>query len=325
MCAQNSFLLPLERMQMEQSADDVRVAAAWNLRYSALSGAGCVLGRLVPIYSRLPFNIFIQIYDYVYSLHGQWTFLLRSRWTKKCRTLINICSCFTAISLCCSECIFLLRIYALWNNDRIVLVTMMSTLFATIVPFIGIWFTAVAASGVMASAIPGIQGCYLSSRSSLLFMSFILVFVFQPGLISLTLIRVLQSWRSDNGPLYAILVKHNIFYYACGLFLSAMNVLVPILSSDPTYTTFLETLQVFVLSILATRMHLHLWNIDQHMHGSDALVYMSMSGMSPADRALRQQGGIGIGAKLNCPVWIRAPPPPPEERPDDVSVKGIVL
>ncbi|KAG1738014.1 hypothetical protein EDB19DRAFT_921956 [Suillus lakei] len=75
------------------------------------------------------------IYDYVCSLHEEWTFLLRSRWTKakvlyiiarylpfffitaelyltfalnenpnKCRTLVNIYSCFGMISLFCSEC-----------------------------------------------------------------------------------------------------------------------------------------------------------------------------------------------------------------------------
>jgi hypothetical protein len=37
------------------------------------------------------------------------------------------------------------------------------------------------------------------------------------GLVSLTLIRAMQEWRAVNGPLYNILVKHNIFYYACGL------------------------------------------------------------------------------------------------------------
>ncbi|KAG1738018.1 hypothetical protein EDB19DRAFT_1909460 [Suillus lakei] len=256
-------------------------------------------------------------YDYVCSLHEEWTFLLRSRWTKvkalyiiaryvpfcfiieglyltfvsdedlnQCRTLINIYSCFGVISLICSECFFVLRTSALWNNNQIVLVAMMSTCFAIIVSFTGIWFTAVAASDVMASTIPGIQGCYWDSRGVLFFTSFILLFVFQLGLVSLTLIRVLQSWRSDNGPLYAVLVKHNIFYYACALFLSAMNVLAPILSSDSTYNSFLETVQVFVLSILATQMHLHLWNTDQHMRGSDAFVYLSISDMPPADRVV---------------------------------------
>ncbi|KAG1859115.1 hypothetical protein C8R48DRAFT_714581 [Suillus tomentosus] len=71
------------------------------------------------------------------------------------------------------------------------------------------------------------------------------------GLFFLTLIHVIQSWRTAKGHLYSILVKHNMFYYACGLresglhifpcpsvmivvpkVLSAMNVLIPLLFSD---------------------------------------------------------------------------------------------
>ncbi|KAG1738000.1 hypothetical protein EDB19DRAFT_1909443 [Suillus lakei] len=196
----------------------------------------------------------------------------------KCRMLINIYSCFGVISLVCSECHFVLRTYALWNDSRIVLVGLLSAIFASIVSSFGTRFATIATSHFITSAIPGITGCYRDSCCVRYFVSFIILFVFQLGLVSLTLIRVIQSWRSDSGPLYAVLVKHNIFYYACGLFLSAMNVLVQILSSDSTYSSFLEDLQVFILSILATRMHLYLWNVDQHMHDPDVLIYISMSG-----------------------------------------------
>lgn len=37
------------------------------------------------------------------------------------------------------------------------------------------------------------------------------------GLVSLTLIRVVQSWRMAESHLYNILVKNNMFYYAFGL------------------------------------------------------------------------------------------------------------
>lgn len=37
------------------------------------------------------------------------------------------------------------------------------------------------------------------------------------GLVSLTLIHVIPRWRMAKGHLHAILVKHNMFYYACGL------------------------------------------------------------------------------------------------------------
>ncbi|KAG1809173.1 uncharacterized protein BJ212DRAFT_620635 [Suillus subaureus] len=98
-------------------------------------------------------------YDFVCSLHKEWTFLLRSRWTKvkglyivaryvpyvliivdlclaltqnenvkKCQTLNNISSYFRLISLTFSECFFILRTYALWNNNRIILVAMLSAL-----------------------------------------------------------------------------------------------------------------------------------------------------------------------------------------------------
>ncbi|KAG1738480.1 hypothetical protein EDB19DRAFT_2025354 [Suillus lakei] len=230
-----------------------------------------VLGRIVPIYSRPPLNSLIQTYDYACSFREEFEFLLQSRWTKvkalyiitrylpffliimylclnftpnenpdKCRILINIYSSFSQISINCSECFFVLRTYALWYNNRIVLIGMLSTAFAIIVTSIGIRFTSIATSYVTTSAIPGVPGCSWSSSSVLYFMSFIFLFLFQLGLVSLTLIRVIQSWRSAKGHLHAVLMKHNIFYYTCGLFLSAANVLMPVLFPDSAYYTVLE-------------------------------------------------------------------------------------
>ncbi|KAG1809115.1 uncharacterized protein BJ212DRAFT_616636 [Suillus subaureus] len=119
MCARNPFLLPLERKQMESSPDDVQVTAAWRLHYLA-----CICTMLATLWT----------YDYVTLLYKEWTFLLRSRWTKvkalyiiaryvpfffiatdlyltfvpnenpdKCRMLIGIYSCFGVTSLTCSE------------------------------------------------------------------------------------------------------------------------------------------------------------------------------------------------------------------------------
>jgi len=255
-------------------------------------------------------------YDYICSLHNEWTFLLRSRWSKvkflyitarytpffliaadtcltltpnenskTCEILISVYSCFAVISLACSECFFVLRTYALWSNNRMVLVAMLSILFVIISSFIGIWFSAVATSQYFSTSaipgIPGIPGCYRTSSSVQLYLPFILLFVLQLGLVSLTLIRAIRNWRSTRYPLYAALVKHNIFYYACGLLFSALNILVPLIFPDSPYHSFLEDFEVFILAILATRMHLRLWHIDNTEHDYDALVYISMSNMSP--------------------------------------------
>ncbi|KAG1897204.1 uncharacterized protein F5891DRAFT_539520 [Suillus fuscotomentosus] len=283
---------------MDSSADDAQVATAWNLHYLA-----CTCVTLATFWT----------YDYISSLHEEWTFLLQSRWTKlkalyivaryipfffiatdlymiftpnenpnKCRMLINIYSCLGVISLTCSECFFILRTYALWNKNRIVLVAMLSTLFAIIVSFIGIWFTAVATSDVITSTIPGTVGCYRSSSSVYFFVSFLLLFVLAVVLVFLTLIPIIQSWQIGKGRLHSILVKHNMFYYACSLFLSAVNVLTPVLSSYISIN-FFERFQALILAILATRMHLDLWRNNWHAHESDALECISMSDSLPAD------------------------------------------
>ncbi|KIK41363.1 hypothetical protein CY34DRAFT_214395 [Suillus luteus UH-Slu-Lm8-n1] len=236
-------------------------------------------------------------YDYICLLDEEWTFLLRSRWMKgkilyiiarhapfffittdlylifapnenfdKCRVLINISSCFGVMAFICSECLFVLRTNVLCQNyNRIVRIAVLTMLFAVIVISIGLDVATIATSYFVTNAIPGIAVCYWSSRSVQYSMSYILFFVSQLGLVSLTLIRVIQSWRMAECHLYIILVKNNMFYYACGLVLSAINVLAPLLFSYSTYP--FEDLQVFVLAILATRMHLHLW-YDQHIHSS---------------------------------------------------------
>lgn len=253
------------------------------------------------------------IYDYACSLHLEWTFLLRSRWSKvkglyiiaryvpflllaghlytnflpsenshKCQLLNKICSFFSVISVFCSECFFALRTYALWNN-KTVLVTIIATFIAAIASFIGFGI-ADSAIDSFSVIVPGITGCYQSSAAFQLFIPFIFLIGLEFCLMSLTLIRAIQSWRSTNSRMYAVLVKHNIFYYACGLFFSAVNALMLMLFPYPQngYQAMFKDFQFIVLAILATRMHLHLWHTDQLAHGSSALVFIPLSDISSA-------------------------------------------
>ncbi|KAG2032728.1 hypothetical protein BDR03DRAFT_926398 [Suillus americanus] len=273
---------------MEYSADDVAAASSLQfLSYLSVSLAT------------------FWIYDYACSLQEEWTFLLRSRWNKvkclyiiarhvpfvilstdlylyftpnndpeKCLMMINIYSCFGFISVACSESIFVLRTYALWNNNKFILIAIVCAAVTLIIASINVAFTTIAVSHVTTSVVPGIRGCYRTSRGIQLSMPFLFLFIFELGLVSLTLICAIQNWRTVNGPLYTVLVKHNIFYYACGLLLAAMNVLMPLLYSQYAIHSVFENLQFYVLAILATRMHLHLWDVGQNLHtrGCDALI-----------------------------------------------------
>jgi len=154
-----------------------------------------------------------------------------------------------------SHCLRNLRTYVLWDRNRILLVAILFTSFVSsqlthntqasgkciIQTFLVASFSIVLATSVPAayatSAIPGITGCYRSSTSFQYFIAFLLLSVFELGLMVLTLIRAVQNWRINQSRLYVVLVNHNISYYVCGFLLSVTNIFASLLLQD-SYQTF---------------------------------------------------------------------------------------
>ncbi|KAG1794621.1 uncharacterized protein HD556DRAFT_1527049 [Suillus plorans] len=283
-------------METDYSADDI--AAATSLQFFQ--------------YIYISITTF-WTYNYACSLHEEWRFLLVSHWTKakglyiatryvpflllatnlylsfipnetpgKCRVLDNICSGLDILLGVCSECFFILRTCALWNNNRILLAAILVTAFTFLGASIGITFATTAPATYAISAIPGITGCYQSSSSLQLFIPFLLLCAFELGLMTLTLIRAIQSWRQNPSRLYIVLLNHNIFYYTCGLLFSVANIFTSLLLHY-SYHAILHDFQFIILAILATRMHRHLWQMKRQSHGSDALMQIPMSDMSPPE------------------------------------------
>ncbi|KAG1759848.1 hypothetical protein EDD22DRAFT_903971 [Suillus occidentalis] len=109
------------------------------------------------------------------------------------------------------------------------LAAMVIAFLAVIVTSIAVLFASTTTTPYKTSPIPGITGCYQTSGSPEHFVPFVLLMAFELGLVSLTLMRAIQSWRATNNRLYVILLKHNIFYYACGVVFSAANVITSLL------------------------------------------------------------------------------------------------
>ncbi|KAG1884002.1 hypothetical protein F4604DRAFT_1919817 [Suillus subluteus] len=280
---------------MEYSADDITAARSLQIATSVFASMAT-----------------FWIYDYACSLHEEWSFLLRSHWSKvkclyivtrylpfillteklyinftpnvnpgKCRVFDVVDSGLGIVSAVCSECFFVLRTYALWNNNRILLVAMLVIIPSIVGASMGIAFTTNAPAVFATSAIPGIVGCYQSSTSFRLFIPFLLLSAFELGLLMLTLIRAIQNWKTDPSRLFVVLVKHNIFYYTCG-FLA--NIFTSMLLQY-SYHTMLYDFQFIILAILATRMHRNLWrmSMNRHSQNSGTLAGIPMLDMSPLD------------------------------------------
>ncbi|KAG2104284.1 hypothetical protein BD769DRAFT_1779829 [Suillus cothurnatus] len=302
---------------MEYSSDDV--AAARSLQFATRVHASMAT---------------FWIYDYGCSLDEEWSFLLRSQWSKvkglyivtrylpfvlltsnlylsfnpndnpsKCQVFDDIDSGIGIVSVVFSEFFFILRTYALWNKNRILLISMLSIFFVSFQSIhhtqasarcidqtfvgasVGVSFATIAPATSATSAIPGITGCYQSSTSFPLLIPILLLSVFELGLMILTLTRAIQSWRIYPSRLYVVLVNHNIFYYVCGLLFSATNIFT-LLFLQYSYHTLLYDFQFMILAILATRMHLHLWQVNRHAHRSGALARILISDLSSVNSTL---------------------------------------
>ncbi|KAG1839694.1 hypothetical protein C8R48DRAFT_781998 [Suillus tomentosus] len=215
----------------------------------------------------------------------------------KCRMLVNISSGFEMILAIFSAFFFILRTYALWNKNRILLITLLGIFLVSsqsthhtqasgrsidqpfLVASVSIIIDTTVSATYATSPIPGITGCYQSSTSDRIFIPFLLFSVFGLGLVILTLIRAIHSWRRNPSHLYVVLVNHNIFYYACAFLFSTMNVFTLLLLQD-SYQTVLNGFQFLTLAIVAARMHIHLWQTSQHLRGSSGLVHIPLSDMS---------------------------------------------
>ncbi|KAG2104276.1 hypothetical protein BD769DRAFT_1393436 [Suillus cothurnatus] len=162
------------------------------------------------------------------------------------------------LAICCvHKCVDICNLGS-WNKNRMLLAATLSTFVVSskfthhtkasskyisqtvLVASLIIDFTASVLTEYATSAIPGITGCYNSSTSFQLSVQYLLLSVFQLRLMILTLICAIQSWRINSNRLF----------------------------------------QVMMLAILATHMHLRLWQMNQHAYRPDALARIPISDVS---------------------------------------------
>ncbi|OJA13736.1 hypothetical protein AZE42_02955 [Rhizopogon vesiculosus] len=83
------------------------------------------------------------------------------------------------------------------------------------------------------------------------------------GEIETLSLMLYHSWKLYRGsehiiPLVRILIRHNVFYFTCGLFFSTLLMAI-ILIVPAAYFDIASELQIVLHVILATRMHRKLW------------------------------------------------------------------
>lgn len=106
-----------------------------------------------------------------------------------------------------------------------------------------------------------------------------------------------HSWKlyreyGRDLPLVRVLVRHNIFYFACGLLFSTV-VVVAVVALPAPYGDSASDLQFVIHGILATRMHRELYNAAHHTEETSTGNIMSLPLVfAPASSEMQPDGRV---------------------------------
>ncbi|OAX32067.1 hypothetical protein K503DRAFT_860492 [Rhizopogon vinicolor AM-OR11-026] len=185
---------------------------------------------------------------------------------KTCSTFFALNAYVGGIVLYCAELLFMLRVWVISGRNRWGWVVVFLNFVFLVIPLV-VTLTFFDSSStvrrdvVVQSPIPKITSCYTTKTSRVLIVAYILLVITEIETLSLMLY---YSWKLYRGsghiiPLVRILIRHNVFYFACGLFFSTLLVAI-ILTVPAVYNDVASDLQIVLHIILATRMHRELWS-----------------------------------------------------------------
>ncbi|OJA16816.1 hypothetical protein AZE42_10208 [Rhizopogon vesiculosus] len=185
------------------------------------------------------------------------------------------------ITLVAAECTFMLRTYSIWGRSRQILIILLSSLVvrlglssifslelmvdlqAILVPAIYVLTSYNSSMIISEPPIPNITSCYNFAESRIIVVAYVLLVVGEcEEILILTMYRSIKYYHRSDNPLLKILIRHNIFYLACGLVFSLSVILTMVFLPD-VYGDMVSNLQVTIHALLVTRMHRELWMSDR--------------------------------------------------------------
>ncbi|KAG0696396.1 hypothetical protein DFH29DRAFT_207634 [Suillus ampliporus] len=233
----------------------------------------------------------VWVYDFALTFNEEVEFMLNARWQITtllyaiCRYLpfamvvidiyrivqpgLSVKSCITChsligfigvIVLCCAEPLFIMRLWALLGRRRKTLVIALCNYVIFLIPMLLSVAAFNSSTTALPSPIPQLASCYINRDGRILIVAYMILIVGELEILSFMVYRSWTLYREigNDLPLVRILLRHNVSYFACGLFFSVVAP-AAIFTLAGSYGDVASDLQVVMHSILVTRMHRELW------------------------------------------------------------------
>jgi len=206
-------------------------------------------------------NRYLPFFDTFLSLH----LLLGRNTDEECLNGFKAVTWLIVIGIIISELILMGRTYALWERNRVILVTLSILTLVTIVPALVITQLEVNSFAYKSNDI----GCRKTKNSSpVIFVAFLMLILCETTIVILTVMRVWKFHRNSKSALLVRMYKDGLLYYLYLLAFSVVNVIIA-LAAPPIYANWLTTPQRIVHSLLGARVVLH---IRSHHNTPDTFI-----------------------------------------------------
>ncbi|RDB18309.1 hypothetical protein Hypma_000490 [Hypsizygus marmoreus] len=173
-----------------------------------------------------------------------------------CKRIYDAASWATAFGIGVAEAILILRTYALWGNNRKLLIFLLVLYVAIYIPVIVILVFFLRSLKYGAPPLPTVPGCYPTEGSIILFADFALLMANETIVMILTLYVGVKRFRHSRSRLVITLYRDGIYYFVYLFLISAGNIIV-LVAGPPEYVDLLNTFQRVMHSLLSTRILLH--------------------------------------------------------------------
>ncbi|KAK0429972.1 hypothetical protein EV421DRAFT_381523 [Armillaria borealis] len=204
-------------------------------------------GPVHPLLLLFAVNRYLPLIDTAMILH----WLLHEPSAAQCRLLSFITCPLAALCIFASQVILMIRTYAIWDRHKAVFWCFIGIVIFCFIPV-------VVGLGIQLKTIQLVEPLdnpvYLSHPSKVANLLYIPVIVSETIIASLTLFKGVQHFRRSSHPFLKELYVSGMFFYACLLFITLANILVPMWA--PGMALFLGSFQVNLHSILSNRIML---------------------------------------------------------------------
>lgn len=213
------------------------VSFIWSQRWS--------VGKLLYLFTR-----YTAVFDSIAVIFYLWY----QGSVQACRTAHGIVFWSYMIGVILAEVVLCVRTYAIWEQNRIILVY----LFTLQVVFIAIStvFNKQAFESITfsASPAPGIIPCITSVGNGRTSVAYSCVIASELNVLVLSLYKGLKQWRRDSSPLVHTLYRDGVMYFAVLFSISVVNVVVLSTLFHTPYNNLLTGMQRVFHSVLASHL-----------------------------------------------------------------------